>query len=403
MNSACYALLTIRAQNRRGGVGACQRGACSRKLNRDDSWPSRFAASIAALARTQKESRDEAHPADPVPPPDPEARRRQRPDGAGQPCDAAHFARRRPPAGDARPAVGRHRRQPRGDLGARRPAGARGVRGRDQRRLPRRAHAALRRRAAGERLCREAGRRGSARRPGHLLSRDLLRSHRRQRGVGAGERPLPHRARRSARRLLHLVRRHRGAGLGHRREPRRHEGLCHHAQPPARFLHSLRRHRLCRRRAEGRGRPARRHQVEEPDDRREGQGRRDPGRVPRPVQIQPDGQARPRLQRPGADAGAVGRPRGHQQLVGFQAVRRALHREERAPAGGARRPRVPRIRADCAVRVGAGPGLPQGARTARCSTCSSSTCGAIAARTATTWRARPAPTRCSSAATRSSG
>ncbi|HSQ50793.1 MAG TPA: hypothetical protein VLL94_05925, partial [Nitrospiraceae bacterium] len=118
--------------------------------------------------------------------------------------------------------------------------------------------------------------------------------------------------------ILHLVRRHRGAGLGHRRKPRRHEGLRHHAQPPARLLHPLRRHRLCRRSVAGRGRPARRHQVEEPDDRREGQGRRDPGRVSRPVQIQPDGQARARLQRPGADAGAVGRPRGHQQLVGFQ-------------------------------------------------------------------------------------
>ncbi len=232
-----------------------------------------------ALARTQKESRDEAHPADPVPPPDPEARRCQRLDGAGRPCDAAHLARRQPAGGDARPAVGRHRRQPRRDLGAHRSAGPRGVRGRDQRGLPRRAHAALCRRAAGERLCREAGRRGPARRPGHLLSRDLLRPDRRQRGVGAGERPLPHGAGRSARRLLHLVRRHRGPGLGHRREPWRHEGLRHHAQSSARLLHPLRRHRLCRRSVEGGSRPARRHQVEEHDDRGKGQGRGDPGRV----------------------------------------------------------------------------------------------------------------------------
>src|SRR5262245_45198678 len=70
-------------------LSAAPKGACSRKLNRDDSWPSRFAPSIAALARTQKESRDEAHPADPVPPPAPEARRRQRLDGAGRSRDAA--------------------------------------------------------------------------------------------------------------------------------------------------------------------------------------------------------------------------------------------------------------------------------------------------------------------------
>ena len=41
----------------------------------------------------------------------------------------------------------------------------------------------------------------------------------------------------------------------------------------------------------------------------------DAGRVPRQLRLQPDGRAPARVQRRGADAGPVGRPRGHQQLV----------------------------------------------------------------------------------------
>ncbi len=47
----------------------------------------------------------------------------------------------------------------------------------------------------------------------------------------------------------------------------------------------------------------------------EGEGRRDPGRVPGQLPLQPAGRERPPVQRRGAERRPVGRPRGDQQLV----------------------------------------------------------------------------------------
>ena len=77
------------------------------------------------------------------------------------------------------------------------------------------------------------------------------------------------------------------------------------------------------------------------------QGCRDPGRVPRPLQVQPAGRKRAPLQCRSAANLAVGRPRGGQQLVGLQRPdeRRALHRQRRAAADRSRLARLPGIRA----------------------------------------------------------
>ena len=112
-------------------------------------------------------------------------------------------------------------------------------------------------------------------RPGHLLphvAADLADINARLR---ADRRPLPHRAGLAAQRPLRLVGRHRRPGLGHRRRP-----ACRPtrtiAEPHARLLPAFRRHDLRRRRHEGRGRAARRRQLDQQRaDRRQAQGRRD--------------------------------------------------------------------------------------------------------------------------------
>ncbi len=98
-------------------------------------------------------------------------------------------------------------------------------------------------------------------------------------GKRAADRPSAHRTDRPARRLLHLVGRHRRPGLGHRRGSRRHDGLFHHAEAPARFLPPFRRQHLCRRRAAGRGQSARRQHLEEPGDAGEVEARGNARRV----------------------------------------------------------------------------------------------------------------------------
>ena len=102
--------------------------------------------------------------------------------------------------------------------------------------------------------------------------------------------------------------------------------------------------------------------LAEHHDRREGEGRRDARRVPRQLQIQSPRPPSARLQRRGAHAGAVGRPRGHQQLVPREVprCRQALHREGRAAPrrpGGAGLSRIHAHRGDA---PGGGPRLPQG-------------------------------------------
>ena len=79
--------------------------------------------------------------------------------------------------------------------------------------------------------------------------------------------------------------------------------------------------------------------LDQPGHARGQQGRRDARRVPRPVSLQPARRERAALQRRGAADLAVGRPRGHQQLVRLEGPlgRPALHREERAAAGRPRR------------------------------------------------------------------
>ena len=79
-----------------------------------------------------------------------------------------------------------------------------------------------------------------------------------------------------------------------------------------------------------------------------GQGRRDAGRVPRPLPLQPARRERPALQRRGAADLAVGRPRGREQLVRLQGslgrcratpkrMCRCWSRAERAPFSNTRR------------------------------------------------------------------
>ncbi len=73
-----------------------------------------------------------------------------------------------------------------------------------------------------------------------------------------------------------------------------------------------------------RGQACRRQGLEERHHSGEGQGRRDARRVPRRVQVQFHGRACARLQRRGADLRAMGRSRGHQQLVAVEAAARGL-------------------------------------------------------------------------------
>ena len=98
-----------------------------------------------------------------------------------------------------RPAVGRRVDRFRHGVGARRPARAHAGRGRDHRELPAHPPRRLCRRAAGERLHRQAAARGPAAGAGHLLSRPLpepVVAGDRRRAAG---RALPHRAGATAR------------------------------------------------------------------------------------------------------------------------------------------------------------------------------------------------------------
>ena len=176
-------------------------------------------------------------------------------------------------------------------------------------------HAGLCRRAAGERLHRQAAARRPAGGAGHLLPRPVPESvvagdHRRAAG-----RALPHRAGRSQGGVVHLVGRHRRRRLGHRCSraaacaPTRpccanrpdffiHSGDIIYADVPDRGASTSCRTARC---------GERRH-------RGEIEGRRDARRVPRQLQIQSARREPARVQRRGADLRAMGRPRGHQRL-----------------------------------------------------------------------------------------
>ena len=153
----------------------------------------------------------------------------------------------------------------------------------------------------------------------------------------------------------------------------------------ARFLHPFGRHDLCRWADPGRSGARRRQPLAERGDRGEGQGGGDAGRVPRQLRLQPAGRERPAVQRRGADAGAVGRPRGDQQLVlgDAQGRGRALQGGLGGVAGGPRHARLSRLHADADASAGEGPALFElSLRPAR-SSCSGSICAPIAAPTRT--------------------
>ena len=178
--------------------------------------------------------------------------------------------------------------------------------------------------------------------------------------LGADRRPLPHRAGLAPLGPLRLVGRHRRPGLGDRR--RGHEDLRDDGRARPRLLHPLGRRHLRRRPVDRRGRARRRLDLAEPRAaRREAQGRRNPRRVPRAVEVQPHGRAHAGHGRAGADVLPVGRPRGAQQLVGVAGPdrRRPLRREVGAPARRPRQPRLPRDDADPLRPGRARPGLPQ--------------------------------------------
>jgi phosphodiesterase/alkaline phosphatase D-like protein len=87
-------------------------------------------------------------------------------------------------------------------------------------------------------------------------------------------------------------------------------------RPP--FLHPQRRHHLCRRADCVLGCRGQRSGVEQHRHAGGSQGRRNAQRVPRPPPLQPARRERAGLQRRGSADLAVGRSRGHEQLVGFQ-------------------------------------------------------------------------------------
>ena len=92
------------------------------------------------------------------------------------------------------------------------------------------------------------------------------------------------------------------------------------------------------------------------------------------------------LQCRGADLRAVGRSRGHQQLVGLERPSRGLQGAQHRAACGARRACLPRDVSDARKHRRTGPGLSHPRATARISTSSCSTSAAIAARTVRTSR-----------------
>ena len=164
---------------------------------------------------------------------------------------------------------------------------------------------------------------------------------------------------------------------------------------PAFFIHSGR-HDLRRRPARGRGAVARRQRLAERHDPGQVQGRRDARRVPRQLRLQPDGRARPALQRRGADASRSG------------TTTRSPTTGTRARTSPAIRPRPPtRSRASTcsppgpprrssttcrsgAIRSSRSASMPPSAMAHR-STCSGSTCAAIAGPTPRTISPQPGP------------
>ena len=134
-----------------------------------------------------------------------------------------------------------------------------------------------------------------------------------------------------------------------------------------------------------------------------GQGRRDARRVPRRAQVQFPRREPARLQCRSADLRAVGRPRGHQQLVALEGSVRRPTRSATSRCS----PRARPARSTRCIRCARASSSPAGSiarsATARISTSSCSTSAAIAAPTARTSRPLTAPTPTSSVPTRCAG
>ena len=195
--------------------------------------------------------------------------------------------------------------------------------------------------------------------------------------------------------LVRVVGRHRRAGLGHRRVARRHEDLRDHAPACGPISSSIRAtrstptgrstpRRSCRTAASGRT-----WCIEEKLKVAETLAE-----FRAQLQIQSARQEPARLQCRSADAGAVGRPRGDQQLVAVEVADATDKRysEKSVPLLTARAARafhefMPIARDAAGGRRGSIARSPTG----RCSTSSSSTCAAIAARTPTTRQSESGP------------
>ena len=290
--------------------------------------------------------------------------------------------------------IGRFRR----GLGAGRPAGAHAGRGRRPPTASRTIRARrFRRCAAGKRFHRQGAARGPAGRPGHLLPRPLpgsrVADHRRRAAIGRF-RTAP-----ADRRSVSFVwsgdTAGQGWGIDEARGGMRTYATMRNNRPDF-FIH-------CGDTIYADGPIA--AEVKLPDGtlwknlvtEDKSKPAETLARVPRQLQIQPARRESARLQRRSPDVRAMGRPRGHQQLVAGRAAdaRRAsaqeVRRQEHAACWRARGPRVPRIHAAARRRRPSPAASTARFPTARCSTCSCSTCAAIAGRTARTCEASYGP------------
>ena len=268
----------------------------------------------------------------------------------------------------------RRARRPRHGVGAQRPASAHVGRVVDHAVVRRRAPPARPACARSDRLHRPARPDGPARRPGRLLPR-ALRGAGRRRAVAAdgGQFRTAPADRRDV--ALRLVGRHARPGLGHQPGLRRHEDLRGDARTsPDFFIHcgdTIYADGPVQRRSQARRRqPSGRNLVTE--EKSKVAETLDEFRGAYRYNLLDD--ARAPLQRRGAADLAVGRPRGHEQLVAEQGSWRPMRATPRraSPLLAARGARAfLEIRADALARPGRrGARLPPRFPTARCSTCS---------------------------------